>query len=178
MIVDNAYSGLRRVIDISGDGPNNSGLPALAALVTGPDLWTHVAVSLKRVLVGLGLALLAGWSKTPAQAATPDFANCTEANEAGYYNIPASSPVYKKKFDRDGDGIGCDHPDPTKRGTYIHPETAPAPKPAPEPAPAPRITRRPPRAGGASPVGLPPWSRPPGPAVHTPRRSLVPVPGL
>lgn len=35
-------------------------LPALAALVTGPDLWTHVAVSLKRVLVGLGLALLAG----------------------------------------------------------------------------------------------------------------------
>ena len=35
-------------------------LPALAALIAGPDLWVHVAVSLRRVLIGLGLALLAG----------------------------------------------------------------------------------------------------------------------
>lgn len=35
-------------------------LPALAQLVSGPDLWPHVIVSIKRVLVGLGLALLAG----------------------------------------------------------------------------------------------------------------------
>lgn len=56
-------------------------LPALAALVTGPDLWTHVAVSLKRVLVGLGLALLAGVplglligaSRLAEAAATPAF---------------------------------------------------------------------------------------------------------
>lgn len=97
----------------------------------------------KLLLTVAGSAFLATGLVTPAQAATPDFANCTEANEAGYYNIPASSPVYKKKFDRDGDGVGCDHPDPTKRGTYIHPETAPAPKPAPEPAPAPNPVPKP-----------------------------------
>lgn len=35
-------------------------LPALAGLLVGPDLWAHVIVSLRRVLVGLGFALLAG----------------------------------------------------------------------------------------------------------------------
>lgn len=56
-------------------------LPALAAMVAGPDLWTHVAVSLRRVLVGLGLALLAGVplglligaSRLAEAAATPAF---------------------------------------------------------------------------------------------------------
>ncbi len=37
-----------------------SAFPALMRLVTGPDLWTHVALSLRRVLVGLAAALAAG----------------------------------------------------------------------------------------------------------------------
>ena len=78
---------------------------------------------------GLGLG-------APAANAVPVFQNCSEANAAGYYNIPASGPVYRLKFDRDRDGVGCDHPDPTKRGTYIHPDE-PAPKPNPEPRPNP-----------------------------------------
>lgn len=56
-------------------------LPALAQLAGGPDLWTHVLVSLKRVLVGLGAALLAGVplgllvgvSRTAEAATTPSF---------------------------------------------------------------------------------------------------------
>lgn len=35
-------------------------LPALARLAGGAELWLHISVSLKRVLVGLGFALLAG----------------------------------------------------------------------------------------------------------------------
>lgn len=35
-------------------------LPALWRLVSGGELWLHISVSLKRVLVGLGFALLAG----------------------------------------------------------------------------------------------------------------------
>lgn len=35
-------------------------LPVLVDLIAGPDLWRHVLSSLRRVLVGLGLALLVG----------------------------------------------------------------------------------------------------------------------
>lgn len=35
-------------------------LPTLFDLAIGPDLWLHVAVSLKRVLIGLGIALVVG----------------------------------------------------------------------------------------------------------------------
>ncbi|MDQ7778020.1 MAG: ABC transporter permease [Paracoccus aminovorans] len=56
-------------------------LPALAALLAGPDLWTHVAVSLRRVLVGLlaallvgvPLGLLVGASRRAEAATTPAF---------------------------------------------------------------------------------------------------------
>lgn len=56
-------------------------LPALADLLAGPDLWQHVVVSMKRVLVGLGLALLfgvplgllIGASRLAEAAATPAF---------------------------------------------------------------------------------------------------------
>lgn len=55
--------------------------PALAELVAGPDLWPHVFVSIKRVLVGLGFALLVGVplgllvgaSRLAEAAATPAF---------------------------------------------------------------------------------------------------------
>jgi len=34
------------------------------------------------------------------------FANCKEANDAGYYDITRDSPYYGKHLDRDGDGDG------------------------------------------------------------------------
>ena len=56
-------------------------LPALARLASGPNLWLHIAVSLRRVLVGLGFALLigvplgllVGASRMAAAVTTPSF---------------------------------------------------------------------------------------------------------
>lgn len=56
-------------------------LPTLVELIAGADLWRHVVVSIKRVLVGLGFALLAGVplglligaSRLAAAATTPAF---------------------------------------------------------------------------------------------------------
>lgn len=56
-------------------------LPAFVAMITGPELWQHILVSLRRVLVGLGLALLigvplgllTGASRLAEQATTPAF---------------------------------------------------------------------------------------------------------
>ena len=36
------------------------------------------------------------------------FENCTAAREAGYTNIPSTSPLYGPHLDRDKDGYGCD----------------------------------------------------------------------
>ncbi len=36
------------------------------------------------------------------------FANCKEANDAGFYDITRDSPYYGKHLDRDGDGIACE----------------------------------------------------------------------
>lgn len=55
--------------------------PALISLLAGQDLWTHIAVSLKRVLVGLAaalvvgvpLGLLVGSSRLAETATTPAF---------------------------------------------------------------------------------------------------------
>ncbi|WP_435868722.1 GmrSD restriction endonuclease domain-containing protein [Arthrobacter burdickii] len=43
----------------------------------------------------------------PAPAA-PYYANCSEVRAAGAAPIAAGSPGFQPKFDRDGDGIGCD----------------------------------------------------------------------
>src|SRR5690625_4569400 len=56
-------------------------LPGLERLVAGGELWLHISVSLKRVLVGLGFALLAGvplglligTSRLAASMTTPAF---------------------------------------------------------------------------------------------------------
>lgn len=56
-------------------------LPTLLNLALGPDLWLHIYVSLKRVLIGLGIALavgvpvglLVGASKLAEAATTPAF---------------------------------------------------------------------------------------------------------
>ena len=49
-------------------------------------------------------------STAPALAATNSagYKNCAEAAAAGVYNIPASSPDYRKALDSDGDGIACE----------------------------------------------------------------------
>ncbi len=39
------------------------------------------------------------------------YANCTAAYQAGVSDIPASSPDYAKKLDRDNDGVGCETKD-------------------------------------------------------------------
>ena len=47
----------------------------------------------------------------PKPEVKPDpkrFANCKEANDAGYYDITRDSPYYGKHLDRDGDGIACE----------------------------------------------------------------------
>ena len=36
------------------------------------------------------------------------FENCTEAFEAGVFNIKRSDPSYRNKLDRDNDGIACE----------------------------------------------------------------------
>ena len=36
------------------------------------------------------------------------FENCTEAFDAGVFNIPSSDPSYQKKLDGDSDGVACE----------------------------------------------------------------------
>lgn len=36
------------------------------------------------------------------------FANCTQAHEAGRYDIPASDPAYRPALDRNNDGVACE----------------------------------------------------------------------
>lgn len=36
------------------------------------------------------------------------FANCTEAFEAGVFDIPRNNPSYERRLDRDNDGIACE----------------------------------------------------------------------
>lgn len=37
------------------------------------------------------------------------YINCTEAHNAGVYDIPESSPAYRSRQDADHDGIACEH---------------------------------------------------------------------
>lgn len=53
-------------------------------------------------LLGPGVA-----TATPALAGPP-YKNCSEAHADGRYNIPSDDPAYQDKFDRDGDGYGCE----------------------------------------------------------------------
>lgn len=53
-------------------------------------------------LLGAGLAL------APVATAQAPFANCTDARNAGYENIPSNSPYYGPWLDKDNDGIGCE----------------------------------------------------------------------
>lgn len=44
----------------------------------------------------------------PAPTNGQEFANCTEAFNAGVYDIERADPAYMEKLDRDGDGLACE----------------------------------------------------------------------
>ncbi|NKX56249.1 GmrSD restriction endonuclease domain-containing protein [Arthrobacter mobilis] len=56
-------------------------------------------------------AAAAGTSRIPAEASrsgVPSYRNCTEVKAAGEAPIRAGDPGWDTKFDRDGDGVGCE----------------------------------------------------------------------
>ncbi|MED3025602.1 MULTISPECIES: excalibur calcium-binding domain-containing protein [Bacillus cereus group] len=61
----------------------------------------------------------------PQQQAEPKqqkvhFANCTDANNAGYYDITPDSPAYASHLDRDGDGVACERNKGHKKSSKKH----------------------------------------------------------
>jgi hypothetical protein len=44
----------------------------------------------------------------PVATADQPFKNCTQARDAGYEDIPATSEYYGEHLDSDLDGIGCE----------------------------------------------------------------------
>ncbi|PGM88141.1 excalibur calcium-binding domain-containing protein [Bacillus cereus] len=48
------------------------------------------------------------------------FANCTDANNAGYYDIAPDSPAYASHLDRDGDGVACERNKGHKKSSKKH----------------------------------------------------------
>ncbi|MEW9579090.1 excalibur calcium-binding domain-containing protein [Bacillus toyonensis] len=48
------------------------------------------------------------------------FANCTDANNAGYYDITPDSPAYASHLDRDGDGVACERNKGHKKSSKKH----------------------------------------------------------
>jgi hypothetical protein len=100
---------------------------------------------MKKTSIALATAAFAGisvFSAAPAFAVSLPFDNCTEAANVGVYNIPAGTPGYQLKLDRDQDGIGCEANVPYDAaivdrilaGTVVAPpeETAPPVVVAPE----------------------------------------------
>jgi Excalibur calcium-binding domain len=55
----------------------------------------------------------------------PDFKDCAQAADAGFHDIPADSPLYRKRLDSDNDKIACETP-PTS--TSDSPPVAQAPE--------------------------------------------------
>ncbi|TKJ02429.1 excalibur calcium-binding domain-containing protein, partial [Bacillus cereus] len=61
----------------------------------------------------------------PQQQAAPKqekvhFANCTDANNAGYYDIAPDSPAYASHLDRDGNGVTCERNKGHKKSSKKH----------------------------------------------------------
>jgi hypothetical protein len=57
------------------------------------------------VIAGLGLAPVAS-----AYEYGPVYPTCSDAHDAGVYNIPQDDPAYWPDGDRDGDGYACEPP--------------------------------------------------------------------
>jgi hypothetical protein len=69
--------------------------------------------TVKKTSAAAALAAAAGVTAlvaAPSAALSPAsaFANCTEANSAGYSNITSDSPYYGAHLDDDMDGVGCE----------------------------------------------------------------------
>ncbi|NUU39655.1 ABC transporter permease [Tardiphaga robiniae] len=67
-----------------------SAFASLAHLITGPDLWVHVLVSLRRVLVGLGFALLIG---VPIGLVVGTYAHLNAATAPSFQFLRMISPL-------------------------------------------------------------------------------------
>lgn len=82
----------------SGSGPATPPADAVVAVPVTTSPATSGATTSPAVGIDAGVG----------GATTTAFANCTEARAAGQENIPASSPYYAAKLDRDKDGIACE----------------------------------------------------------------------
>ena len=64
---------------------------------------------IRRLLPAAILALAAVAASAGIASAEPaPFRNCSAARDAGYSDIPSSSPYYGEWLDRDSDGVGCE----------------------------------------------------------------------
>jgi uncharacterized Zn finger protein (UPF0148 family) len=61
----------------------------------------------------------------PKKTPVVSYANCTEVRNAGKAPIRPGDPGFQKKFDRDGDGIGCEVTTKTTTTTTAPKKTAP-----------------------------------------------------
>ncbi|MEC2615285.1 excalibur calcium-binding domain-containing protein, partial [Bacillus cereus] len=59
-------------------------------------------------------------ANTAPQQEKVHFANCTDANNAGYYDITPDSPAYASHLDRDGDGVACERNKGHKKSSKKH----------------------------------------------------------
>jgi Excalibur calcium-binding domain len=62
-----------------------------------------IVITCSVAALGLGMAPVAS-----AYEPGPVYRNCTEAHNAGVYNIPKGDPAYWPDGDRDGDGFACE----------------------------------------------------------------------
>ena len=82
---------------------------------------------MKKLAAGMAVLATAGFtglSMAPASAQV--FQNCTQANNAGVYNIPSSSSAYSSDLDGNDDGVACEGPfafDATRVPGYVPPAT-------------------------------------------------------
>lgn len=67
-----------------------------------------------RTLLALGAALAMNAAAAAPIASAyengPVYATCSDAHDAGVYNIPQDDPAYWPDGDRDGDGYACERP--------------------------------------------------------------------
>jgi hypothetical protein len=61
-----------------------------------------------RTVLSAVLIIIASVCLAPSATAQAPFANCTQAKDQGYHDIPQGDPNYWPGGDRDGDGIACE----------------------------------------------------------------------
>ena len=80
------------------------------------------------LVIGVGVALAPVSDATPM---LPMFKSCKQAHKAGIYNIPKGDPQYKKKQDKDHNGVACEGHPKGQKGDAPAPADAPAAADAP-----------------------------------------------